>query len=70
MTMNAISFATNPAQQLLQSLPLKQGAAANAADAAEKPSQAQEQQASQIRKSGPVMNVQGQATGTYIDTTA
>ena len=70
MSANPVSSAPSPAQQLLQSNHLQQAAAAKPADEAKKSSQAQQQQLPPMRQPGPVTNMQGQATGTYINTTA
>jgi hypothetical protein len=70
MTANAISSATSTAQQALQPRPLQQADAAKPAAETAKPGQTQEQQTQRTQQSGPVMNMQGQAIGTVISTTA
>ncbi len=70
MSTNAINSASASAQAVLQSNQLQQAATAKPADESRKSGPAQQQLQQQIRQPGPVTNLQGQTTGTSINTTA
>ena len=69
MSANAINSASTSSQQVVQSNQLQQAATAKPPDESKKSNPAQQQPQQQIRQSGPVTNLQGQTTGTSINTT-